>query len=409
MYLKELARLIFLGSTAQALLALSSLILNIYLIKNVSPDEFGFFGIWLASSLFCSGAISSLVCVPMIAGYSELESDEVTPYYAKFLKCAFYISLLLVLFCFLAYLSLGYYLALSFLLAAAVFPQLFREFFVRKSYMKGQDKHAIIINLTFSATLLVTVLWWTLFDSDVDVPRAVQAFASSSLISIIVAVLIDPPSKHHLSHVDPITAIASVGPRGLLSFFSHIVVFFRSQGHILLVTAYAGTSGLGVLNASRIVIAPAAVLGLAFNQVFVPRLTAAYTVNSVREFNQRALLIAASLLCLTSLYLVFTWFLMPQIRDVLFLEDYSAASALVGLWMTFSVASALRSGQEIKILGMRRFKLQAWSSVVGGSALLVGSITMMPIYGLEGGLWALIAAEFIVFIMLLAQRKIHAE
>ena len=395
----------------------TNFLLGLYLVRVLSPKDFGLYGIGFALCLFYAGIGNALFLTQMVVRIPDNPKEEQLAYSAR----VFILTLLfngisaLFLTSFLLFFKIfsnssSQYLEIGFAITVLATTYLMKDFFIRHAYSFYKEKRALITNLSLTVGLGITLM--TLFKSDykMTATTAILSFSFAQAIAIIVGFFLAklPIKKNLKSQI--LKEAKALFHGGKWSVIAHIIISIRSQAYTLIVATLMGPTGVARLNAARIFIAPATMLIPALGQVFLPRIANARATDSKKGY-KIGLISSATMFGIVLIYSFVIIFSFPYISNIIIGSEYQSLFWLVFWWSVYNCLTTLRSGKELIIIAYKLFRVQAFINFIAALMALLFVYLLFIRFAEPGAIIGLILSEIIVLFSMwrITKKKLQKE
>ena len=177
------------------------------------------------------------------------------------------------------------------------------------------------------------------------------------------------------------------------AFVGSVVGWVGNNGYIYLASTLLGVAALADMNAARLVLIPISIVGLAWTKVARPvmgQIISSADWGELRIFMFRSIIVIEIFAILYSL-IIFKIF--PWMSENFFGEKYGNIITLIILWAIYYSIYVARNVGTTLLISYGDFRTLFFQGMVSLPALLIACIFMMPIYGIEGALYAMILIE----------------
>lgn len=380
--------------------------LGVYLVRTLSPMEFGLYGIGFAVSLFYAGFGNALFLTQMVVHTPEKIPEDRLPYAGRiFLLIVLFCSSTVLLFFFGicagsavwdVFINYAEYVAA---LTAASVAYLLKEFFIRHAYNVRREIWALAINASTAFTIiaLVCIQYYLLKSFSVEMALWIYAVAQTggALLGCLLARL--PINAHQLKLLPRDLKEAWRG--GKWASVTNVVYFARAHAHTIVVASLLGPAGVAKLNAARLLVTPAVFLIPALGQVAMPRL-AAVRSDGMHKLMKWGFVVTFVLLLMSVFYcfalLVGYDFVVEKVLG----DGYQDLFVITALWCLYTVLLSLRSGAEMISTVLKKFRSLTTVNTVSAIVSLLSTFWLAVSYGLPGALIGVAVGEIILLAML---------
>ena len=399
-------QLFFTSGINQVLSSGTNFLLNLYLVNELSPGNFGTYGIGFAIILFLGGIGNALFLTQMIVIFPKIEKYSQENFLRDVLNLLILFSGLLIAVGFSSNLLLPYFPGNfyhnGFLISGLIFASIgyiLKDFYVRVAYNNRKEKVAIHIHLSLLAVTLLSFGAVRYLMNELTVAMAFFVFGVAHMAAVIVGSISLKIFPRNSSWNILKETFRKLWNNGKWASISNIVFSLRAQAHTIIATILIGSVGVGKLNAARLFIAPVIMIIPVISQLAMPRLAA------LRETNKSSLLaksknLTAFFLGFGILYSSVLLLVYDKIISTFFNDNYGNLFFLTFLWCLYGMCVSTRNAQDIVAQVLEKFRrlttFNVWSAII----TLATSFFMAELYGLEGIVYGLIIGEIVLFIML---------
>lgn len=380
--------------------------LGIYLVRTLTPAEFGLYGIGFTISLFYMGIGNALFLTQMVVYAPDKMPDDRLPYAGR-------MFLLLTLFCVATVLffvpillmvstvweSAARYAEFASAITAASITYLLKEFFVRHAYNVRQEAWALAIHVAIACTTVVLLWIQHQFITSFNVEMALWIYAATQISGAILGHLLVrlPVATHRWSAL--LSDLREAWHGGKWASMINLLFFARTQAHTIVVASLLGPVGVAKLNATRLLITPVVMLTPALSQVAMPRLAAARGQGQ-RWLMKLSLFFTSTLLFVSMFYCTILLVGYDLIVNKIFGANYQGLFALTVLWCLWTCLFAVRTGAEIVGQVLKKFKSLTLVNMLSAFFSLTATYILTTIYGLPGSLIGLLLGEILLITLI---------
>ena len=402
---KALGKALSISALNQAVSSGTNFALGIYLMRMLTPLDFGLYGIGFAISLFYSGFGHALFLIQMVVHMPDKAPEDRLPYAGR-------MFLLVAIFCiFTIFLTILFLIVRGFVwgsivlheeLACAILASsvayLLKDFFVRHAYNLNRETWVLAIHVVIACTMFFLLWLQSQLMLSLSVETALWIYAvaqaSGAILGYLLAKL--PVADHKLSIV--LSDLREAWYGGRWPNMTNLVFFARTQAHTIVVTLLLGPVGVAKLNAARLLVTPAIMFTPALSQVAIPRLAAARE-QDVYYLIRLGRWITFSLLMVALLYSAILLSSYDFIADKVLTEDYRDFFLITALWCLYTCFLALRNGIEMIGQVLKKFKQLSIANMYSAVVSLIATYWLTVGYGLPGTLIGLIAGEISLILL----------
>lgn len=401
----SLSKAISISVLNQAVSSGTNFILGIYLVRVLTPEQFGLYGIGFAISLFYAGIGSSLFLTQMVVNAPDKPLDERLTYAASMGKAVAVFCALTVLISLLVLPGLGAiwpwfgnYTKYGFAVTAASVGYLLKDFFVRHAYTTRKEIWALEINVAVAASLAVLLM--------LQYQQSIEIMATGALCIYALCHLAAAATGQILSQL-PLLAVQGnkvlrdtqeAWVQGRWALMTTMMYSLRTQAYIFVTAWGVGPSGVAYLNAARLLVTPASMLTPAISQVFMPRLA------ELRKYGRGRVVKVGTLftVLLLGVALIYSGTLLVLLNHVVPLvlgTKYDSVFGIVFGWSVVMCFLAVRNGGELILQALKSFRSLMIVNAVSALIAIIAVVGLLGFVGLYGPVYGLALAELFLAVV----------
>jgi O-antigen/teichoic acid export membrane protein len=376
--------------------------LQLFLVRELTPPEFGLYGISFILTFALSAVCTDLFIVPMTVSLANYEMRFRKHYMGRILRVAagsVYLTAIVVTLCSaLAYL-LGWisahtslYVTATALSAAGMFA---KEAVVQISYNEGKSWRSILINLVTASCLVFFLLLASRYSGIDYAWKAILAFAVAQCVGFSFGSLhLIPLVQEGDDGGEKSFEVRHLLKLGRWSSTATLLSLLRTQSHAAIAGILLGPGAVGAINASRIVFSPIQVLTPTIMRASLPRLVFARKDRPHRLFGLIVMVICA-LVGTTVLYCILAYSMRDQIFGMLAGHRYRRNEALLLVWALYTSIVSVRIGLEIIPTVFAKTKDLLPGNAIGSVVSVVCVLWLTTAFGAPESLVGISIAELI--------------
>lgn len=403
--MKCLVQAVLTSATNQAVASGTNFLIGVILVRHLSKEGFGAYGLAFAALLLAFNAGEALFMTPMTLEIARAPRDEV----GDLVKSAFggavavsgLISVPLALVwavTFRASWGESSVVATTGALALAAFFFVLKESLLRIGYATRREGVVLGVNLSFAVTVLAVLLLPS--TRPTTAAGAVSRHALAGAVSCAAAVAMLGVLRGRMD--SPFRTVRRLAREGRWFLGSNAAYWLRLQAPTLVATWTLGVASVGTLNAGRLLVTPPVMLNPALGQVALPRLARLAGEKDLAPLFRAVLLFALTLALASASYCAVLWVWLEDVSQLMLGPGSGVPRGVVGGWCVFVIAQAFRNGAEVwlKSRGRARQLLVVNTAAVAAAVPLfwVGSFSG----GEQGLLLAAATAELVVVVLVAA-------
>lgn len=375
--------------------------LGVYLVRVLSPAEFGLYGIGFAICLFYSGIGNALLLTQMVVHTPDRSQEDRLPYAARmFMATVLFCLLTLVIAGLLFGLinffsgSLVQFAGLGLGVTGASIAYLLKDFFVRHAYTARKEAWALAVNIAAAIGLLGFLLLKHQAGTALTSGTALWLYALGNLTGAVAGVLLMrlPLASMQFSRIVEDIREAWIGGRWAISGVS--IIWAQSQAYMYVTALFAGPAGVGYANAARLLVTPVIVLVPAISQVAMPRLAELRAAN-LPAMRRAGGLFTIGLIFLGIIYSATLLGLLDAIAPVLLGSQYEDIAPLVVAWCLVMLFQLGRSGTVAILQVLKQFRPIALVNSVTAAITVFSCLILIRSIGVQGAILGVAFGELI--------------
>ena len=390
-------RLAWVGGSSQAISSLTNLGYGLYLLRMLTPGDFGRYSIGFAAMLLLGGFSQSFFLIQMVVHSPAKAVAERERYAARIFlmlagSCLALLALVIPTAWVLSMLNSGTAGVVIWVAFMAVAYAL-KEFYTRQAFNENRGGRAVVIHATVASLLLLGVGLAALLGMTMTLELALGfyfgAHACAAAAGHALAGL--PMRGHSLSEIK--ADLAEIAAGGRWAALTNLLYFLRTHAHTIIVATILGPVGVAKMNAGRLLVTPATILIPTMSQVALPRMA------EVTERGGRTAVIGLTWkvgLGLISIVLVYSILLLsfwPQLSELILGQKYDGLFWVVALWCVYACFLAVRNSTEWAAQAMRLFRSLTLISALCAVVALASVWILMDRCGIEGAVLGIITGE----------------
>jgi O-antigen/teichoic acid export membrane protein len=380
-------------------------------MRVLSLDDFGLYGIGFAISLFYAGIGNSVLLTQMVVHLPDKEIKDRLPYTARMFVA-------LVAFCFISIIIVLFILGLfnyfdprfpyedfSYSVLAASVAFLLKDFFIRHAYNLKKETQALAINMSLALTFMVCVSYQYFMKIHLTVSGSLWIYSISHGVSALFGFTQSKIPVLKIEKIQLIRDIKEAWVHGKWAFLQNFVFWLRSQAQTYVSALFAGVTGVGLVNASRIVITPIVFVLPAISQILIPRMAEArktgkeYAVAIAKNNINYLLVLSILYMCFVmAFHKLFIKFVMGKKY-----EGFSEINGLLLVWGLVMCAQVVQNSYSSLAQALKLFRLLTWTNFISAIVAIIGSIVFYEIVGIAGVVIGAFLGEVCVFAFLIKE------
>jgi O-antigen/teichoic acid export membrane protein len=405
-YIASQRRAFSLSILNQAVSSGTNFALGFFLVRTLSPSDYGMFGIGLSICYLYSGAANALLLTQMVVHTPDKDVTDRAAYAARIcvavgLLCtgAFAVAVAGALAA--AYLSPAASNSFTFVVAVAAASACFvvKDFFVRQAYTAQSEARSLAITGSVAAAMLAALLCLQSGSVHLNKESALFVFVVSQSVGAVAGLLLARLPIGSVTSRQLISDVRLCWGHGKWALAGVAVTWAQSQAYAYAAVMMVGAGGVGRANAARLLVSPFMLLFPAVNQITMPRLA------HMRASDRDAMVstgkrVTGVMLGLGLVYSVALIAVSDSAVPLLLGPSYTDMQWLLAAWCLVIIAMLLRDGAATLLQAMKRFRsLTAMNGVSAGITTVV-VVALMHTGGVSGAIVGTAAGEFLLAFLL---------
>lgn len=390
----------------QAVSSGTNFALGLYLVRALTPAEFGIYGIGIAISLFYSGIGNALFLTQMIVHTPDKTMVDRRPYAARMLTALGLFCLITVLFALVVFVAggvyspwLAHYSGLGLPITTASIAYVLKDFFVRHSYTARKEIWALEVNIAVALTLMALLLVRYYSPDKFTSEGALWFYAMCNMIGAVAGFFLTqlPLRTVRIRCMVEDAREAWHGGRWAIGGVS--VTWAQSQAYTYVTALLLGPAGVGYANAARMLITPFSMLAPAINQVTMPRL-AELRLQNGRQMIKAGFFITSGLLVAAAVYAAIVILAADHLIPLILGNKFENLRPLIIAWSIVLLLQLLRDGAGTILQVMKHFRVLMLTNTLSAVATVAFAVTLIKLYGVPGAIFGTGMGELLLALML---------
>ena len=405
---KKLRNALSISVLNQSVSSSTSLVTMLYLVRVLTPSEFGVYSIGIALSLSYYGIGNALFLTQMVVHSPDKRPVERLNYAARML-------VLVGIFCAATVLVAGLvgylgqflwaavgehaWFALSITAAAVSF--LLKDFFARHFYNIRKESHALAVNVTMAICQALLLLALHVLDYSFEAEVALAVYALSHGVAAIFGFMIARLPLREGLGAGLRGDLDEAWRHGKWAIAQNLVYWLRTQAHTYISMIFAGPAGVGLINAARLLISPILFLIPAVSQIMLPRLA------SVSANKRLALRIAStSAGIFLAMSLTYSAILLINFKYIARLAltpnyaDIPSVFLLGAIWCAVMCVQVVQTSFSSLLQALKMFRAWAYENLVAAVAAIIAATACGATIGIPGAVLGAFIGELTLLVLI---------
>ncbi|WP_121965649.1 lipopolysaccharide biosynthesis protein [Myroides sp. N17-2] len=376
-------------------------LLNIVVLKTLGVDFFGEYAFYYSISSFLMPILAFGSYIYLMKESFVNKDDAISNFVVSSQVQIVFFLIISILSCFLflffrdmgtfSYLVLslfnGYLLSLNTLI-----------FIFHKSV--GDFKNELKVNIIKALLIFILIIFVLITKNKISNVLLLSSLLLINILSFFCSVFISKIlSYRDLRRVFSFSYIEIKKRVFIQRYFGIQDIFTASfvQGGMLILPLFVMDEIYGMYRGLLLIVAPFALLNLAFAQVLLNQIKNATSYEKGRIFHSLQKIAIPILLVILGVMYVFREFILDKIAKLELTETINQAYIGVLFVILFSF---VYSGYEMLLVALNKQKMRFIIMVVGALVNLITIFTLLPKYGIIGAIGTNVISAFIVFILI---------
>jgi len=401
---KQIGKSLSISFLSQIISSGTNFTLGLYLVRVMTPSDFGLYGIGLGICLLYTGAGNALFLVQMTVNVPNIAEEYKRVYLEGIFTLVLLFSMTTVLFAlFIAFVLKFFeinYFTYIFSISITSVAFLLRDFFVRHAYILHDDKKVLYINTCTALCIGLFFYSINLFSETMTPETTLCLYSMSLFVSVMLGYVSSTLSIKPFVLHDILANAKGLLHGGAWALSGVVITWLQSQSYAFIVAFFYGTSGVGEINAARLLIAPMQFILPSINQVALPRLAELRERNLTRLFiTYNYLIICYAVMSVA--YVLFLYLGSDVLIPMIVGNNYSNIDLLVFSWSLFLIFQMLRVGNGLFLQALRCFRSLSLLNLISAIFVVTLTIVLIQIIGLEGSVLSIAFGEMFLSILLI--------
>jgi len=392
---------------AQAMVSGFHFLLNLLLLRLVTPYDYGVFAFAFVLAMFASAINNALISTPLTVYTPVIENAQERDH-----QEAMFSTLNIALFFVLVLAGIGYahwtQLNTQIGFAVAVFVAVYSARHYSRS--AGYARMRPLVTATgdaiyvISGTLIIASIWF--FNQSFTVVHVLLALAGANVCAMLVErIRLHGASKSWFS-LARVSSYGKIWEQSRWALIGSLTTLFMAQAHSLIITSTFGPDAYAPLAAGFVLFGPIRVALLTWQNMVKPEMAVNLSKNRHHEVRKQVLVTTLYTTLTVLLMAVFLWLTWHWIHALLYAEQYAdqPMALIVGVWAVITLFAASYNAPSAALQALRHFRVLAMASIYG--AIISGVLVSMTLYFYQPQttLFGILAAE--VFMSLYLARTL---
>jgi len=376
-------------------------LLNVYLARTLTLDQFGIYGIGFGICMLYVGVGNAVILTQMIVNMPDKAESEKIVYAQSMLLSLCLMSASIFLLAAVGSIvvmvfkpELVHFLPAAFSIMLAAVSLLGAEFFICYAFLRRQELAAVAVNALTMLVILTGFVLCQLCHVDASGSLALLLYAAGASLSALVAYLISP-LRLRLHQPKLLAHFTESWVHGRWALGGVALTWLQSQTYTYVLVFFLGPVGIGQANAGRIFISPFNFILTSINKVAIPRLVEFRDSNRVKMF-RISFLLTAGLLVLTTLYSAALLANMDYVSNLVLGRHDATITSVVWVWCLMLVVQMARSCGGVLLQVQRKFRLLMLANIPSVIVTIAMSVILIARFGVSGAILGLLGGELVL-------------
>ena len=381
----------------------TNFVLGVYLVRVLTPAEFGLYGIGFSIALLYSGVGNALFLTQMVVHVPDKAPEDRLPYAARLLVT-------LSSFCWRTIVAAGVVVFSSIsagllsqsidiviaITATSVF-YLLKDFFVRHAYTVRKESWALFVNMAIAFVLFLLCLVQHYFFSGISNSlSALWIYAVSNFAGVVIGLILVrlPILSVRMQQLFDDAKEAWVGGKWALG--GVFVVWLQTQAYMYVTAIFMGPIGVGYANAAKLFITPALFLIPAIIQVVMPIL-AEMRVTNMKKVLKISNIFTVGLVFFGIIYSVLLLAFIKEITMIIIgVSNHEEIMPLVVSWCFVLIFQLSRTSSSVLLQVTKQFRTITLVNSVSAFITIIATVIMMQLIAVQGAIIGMALGELVL-------------
>ena len=378
----EFASVKLMGSIGgQALVSGFHFALNLFLLRLVTPYEYGVFAFAFVIAMFASAVNNALLATPLTVYTPVIKHEHERVEQEAMLgtlNLALFVLILLAGFIYVASVEASTTLGLGVTVFVAAYSA--RHYSRSVGYARLQPLVTASgdASYVFSGVIIIAAVFFTL--DDFSIGHVLMALAAANLFAMLVERLRLNGVKHRRWSFAHVRSYAQYWSQSRWALIGSLTTLFMAQAHSVIITTTNGPNAFAPLAAGFVLFGPVRVALLTWQNMVKPELAIALSESNDQFVKSQIRTTTVITVIAVSIMSLGLWAAWPWIHDFLYSKQYAdqPMAFIVAIWCMITVFATSYNAPSAGLQAMREFKVLAMSSIYG--ALISGVLVSFLLY-----------------------------
>lgn len=378
--------------TNQALMSVTNFVVALVLVRWLSPEAYGTYGMGLAVCYLYAGVGNAVFLTQMVVRAPSQRGDEKAAFAGRILLSVlvFVVATLLAVtgITLAAYAVLGassLLVRISIPLALASVSYLLKDFFIRWAYSTHREGQALLVNSSVMVAMGVLLGGVGLAGVQLSAAGALLVYAAALAAGAFLGGRLVGVTVRGARLGKTVSDLKDCWGHGRWALGGVAVTWIQSQAYAYATLAVLGIGEVGRANAIRLFISPMLLATPAINQLAMPRYAELRDRDPSRMMRTARWLTGG--LCFAGMsygavLILFGDRVIPHLLGT----QYSGGGALLLAWCGVMCATLARDGASTLLQAMMRFRELTIATATSAGAALVAALICMRWWGAAGAI-----------------------
>ncbi len=342
-------RALTVGSASHFFSSITNFVFNLYLIRKLTTEDYGTFLIFFSIIIFFSGISNSLFLIQMIVTSGQKSRVEKISFAGRILFLVLVFCLISTISLVIICVSISHIMHINvsssemFFVCASMNLVMIKEFYIKTLFNIKNEKGALYTNVIFCMANVSAILAFRSIEFDLSI--ALQIYSASLAFAVATAAMISSVTVRQHSLAEVAGDFRSIISGGSWASLSHLMYFAREQSYTLIVGLTIGAAGVAQLGATRLLVAPAALILPPVGNIVLPRLAELRRrKDGIQRIYSRGLQITSILTMTSILYGVFVTIFYPTLAEMVLGQSYANLQVMGSFWVVIIILLSTRTG-----------------------------------------------------------------
>lgn len=390
----------------QVLLSGLNFAIGIALIRYASKETYGLYSQLFAGSLLATTLLGALIGAALTTLATRLEPEKRRALVANNLRVQWTASMVFALFACIGVSVLSFITVLGespWLLAITfggfIFTSGCREYCRTAFFIESKTEIVVILDAIFVCTTIIggSCLLWLGEITTINIMGILSL--TNGIVAIIYSLPLFEISKNEMAWKKSLINFKEMWSLSKWALSGSIIGWTSNNSYLYLAGGFLGSFALADVNASRLLLIPISMLGMAWSKVAFPVFGQMIAEKKWMQLKKFLIKSTLALEGLTVFYMIMLFLFLPWLSVNILGEKYKDISDLIILWGIYFFVNIARNVGGTLLFSFGIYRTLFWQGVSMLPILFICCLVLMPNLGAKGTICAMIIVEILEFLI----------